>query len=172
MEIEQIEAALRALGRYTGDGGVGEHVLEAERLGVDPDGYQYLLTNVLLGAAQREAIDSDPSRMTRELIIGSYQQQLVGAGVLDDDQGIRELLIWQALRLWGLLRVLANRPEGKFDHPSLYAAECAINAARLLLTDATMKLHPDIQDCISSPEWAEVAGSLTEAQKIVQDLRQ
>lgn len=165
--VQRVTSALALLGRYTGDNNPGEHDLEAARLGVSPAGYRHLLTSVLLGAAQREAMDSDPGDMTVDQLTGSYQQQLIGAGVVDDDNGIRMLLIWQALRLWGVLRLLETRPG--FDHPSQTAAAQALHAVRLLLTDAALKR--DLGDSIDDQEWTEVRDCLVEALHVVDDLR-
>lgn len=108
--VEQLAAAMAALGFYTGTNAPGGHEDEARRLG-GPEAYRLRLVNALLGAVQTEALLAETTQVTGEQRAGAYRQQLVTAGVEEDPDKLMEFLRWQVLRATGPLREIAQRPE-------------------------------------------------------------
>lgn len=121
--VEQLAAAMDALGLYTGSNDPGEHAGEALRLG-GADAYRMRLVNALLGAVQTEAILAETIEVDGERRAAAYRQQLVTAGVEDDPDKLMEFLRWQVLRATTPLREIAQRPEaGPVPVAAAHAAE-------------------------------------------------
>jgi hypothetical protein len=121
--VEQLAAAMDALGFYTGSNDPSEHAAEALRLG-GADVYRMRLVNALLGAVQTEAILAETIEVDGERRAAAYRQQLVTAGVEEDPDKLMEFLRWQVLRATMPLREIARRPEaGPIPVAAAHAAE-------------------------------------------------
>lgn len=121
--VEQVAAAMDALGFYVGSNDPGEHAAEALRLG-GPGAYRMRLVNALLGAVQTEAILAETIEVDGEGRAAAYRQQLVTAGVEEDPDKLMEFLRWQVLRATTPLREIARRPEaGPIPLAAAHAAE-------------------------------------------------
>jgi hypothetical protein len=111
---EQLAAALMALGAYTGTGDAAEHAAEAKRLGAKV--YRMQLANALLGAAQVEALLCEQLGVSDAKMRAARRQQLLLGGVMDpgseapNPAKLAEFLRWQALRVGGPLREIAQDP--------------------------------------------------------------
>jgi Family of unknown function (DUF6245) len=122
--VEQLAAAMAALGVYNGDNTAAEHDAEATRLGAGPNAYRFWLVNALLGAVQTEVILSDTTGITSQQMAAAYRQQLVTAGVADDPVRTVGFLRWEILRVWGPLREIAqNRQVGPLPLAAAHAAD-------------------------------------------------
>ncbi|MFE4263461.1 DUF6245 family protein [Streptomyces sp. NPDC056883] len=128
--VEQIAAALTALGAYAGDNTPAEHKDEAARLG-GPDVYRALLANSLLGVVQGQAILAEGVSLDHEQQLAVWEEQLrvAGAGV-DHPAQRAEFLRWEALRIGTPLRLMAQHPE---TGPVPVAAAHAATALQALL---------------------------------------
>jgi hypothetical protein len=121
--VEQLAAAMDALGFYSGSNDPREHAPEALRLG-GADAYRLRLVNALLGAVQTEAILAETIEVDGERRAAAYRQQLVTAGVEEDPDKLMEFLRWQVLRATAPLREIARRPEaGPIPLAAAHAAE-------------------------------------------------
>lgn len=119
--VEQLAAAMDALGFYTGSNDPSEHAAEALRLG-GADVYRMRLVNALLGAVQTEAILAETIEVDGERRAAAYRQQLVTAE--EDPDKLMEFLRWQVLRATTPLREIARRPEaGPIPVAAAHAAE-------------------------------------------------
>ncbi|MFF5210510.1 DUF6245 family protein [Streptosporangium sp. NPDC000396] len=107
--VVQLGEALAALGLYDGAGTVAEHTVEAARLGGDGP-YRARLANALLGAVQVEAILAESFAADADDLAAAHHQQLATAGVADDPEKLVGFLRWQALRVAGPLRLIAQDP--------------------------------------------------------------
>ncbi|GAA4224811.1 hypothetical protein FHR32_006845 [Streptosporangium album] len=105
----QLAAALAALGLYGGTNTAAEHAAEALRLG-GPEPYRMQLANALLGAVQVEAMLAESAATRPEDLAAAHHQQLATAGVADDVEKLAGFLRWQALRVAGPLRLVAQDP--------------------------------------------------------------
>ena len=81
--VEQIGAALAALGLYDGCNTAAEHAAEAARLG-GTDAYRVRIVNALLGAVQTQAMLADAVELDEEARHAAWREQLMSAGVWDD----------------------------------------------------------------------------------------
>jgi hypothetical protein len=121
--VEQIGAALAALGCYDGSNTVGEHAAEAARLG-GADAYRVRLVNALLGAAQTQAMLADAVELDEETRHAAWREQLISAGAWDDPVLRVGFLRWQVLRAGTPLRMIAQNPEtGPIPVAAAHAAE-------------------------------------------------
>lgn len=113
---EQLATALVALGAYAPEGNTpAEHAAAAARLG--PEVYVLRLANVLLGAAQAEAVLAEQQGgIDADLRGAAHREQLRTGGVLDpgsdvpDPHKLAEFLRYQILRVAGPLREIAQDP--------------------------------------------------------------
>ncbi len=127
--VEQIAAAMAALGLYDGANTAAEHAAEAARLG-GVEAYRLRMVNALLGMAQAEAVlaegivDDDTARHA------AWEQQLVSAGVADDAVRRIGFVRWQVLRAGLPLRLIAQHPE---TGPIPVAAAHAVTGLHTLL---------------------------------------
>ena len=142
---EQLVAALVALGAYSGKGDAAEHAAEAERLGADV--YRVQLANALLGCAQVEALLCEQLGLKGDKLRAAHRQQLLSGGVMDpgsevpNPEKLAEFLRWQALRVGGPLREIAQDPST--GPVPLAAAHAADGLQRLLGVIAAGQV-PDI----------------------------
>ncbi len=121
--VEQLAAAMTALGMYHGANTAVEHAAEAARLG-GADAYRVRLANALLGAAQTEAMLADSVPLSREARFAAWEQQLGAAGAADDPAKRIGFIQWQVLRAAGPLRLIAqNRGAGPIPLAAAHAAE-------------------------------------------------
>lgn len=134
-DVEQLVGAMMALGLYSGTNTTAEHAAEIERFG--PDGYRMRLVNVLLGAVQAETFWSEQlAGDDLQMMRAAHAEQLRGAGVMargSDDlhlPTLMEFLRWQAVRLCGPLREVAQNPSN--GPIPLAAAHAADGLQRLL----------------------------------------
>ncbi|MGW4412397.1 DUF6245 family protein [Nonomuraea sp. NPDC004702] len=120
--VQQLAAALAALGMYNGDGSQAEHEAEQARLGQRR--YQLRLANALLGAAQIEAMLAETLADGEVDLAEAHDQQLVTAGVNDDPIKLTGFLQWQTLRVAGPLRLIAQDPStGPIPLAAAHAAD-------------------------------------------------
>lgn len=121
--VQQLVAAMMALGNYTGNGNEAEHQAEAERLG-GMDMYRMFLSNALLGCVETEAMLNESVSGTFEQLRGAHQQSLIAARVFDDPGKLLGFLRWRTLRIEGPLREIAQRQEvGPLPLAAAHAAE-------------------------------------------------
>lgn len=119
---QQLAAAMTALGVYTGTNTGAEHAQEAARWGAN--GYQLRLVNALLGAVQVEAMLTETLADGAVELAAAHRQQLDTAGVGDDPEKLVGFLQWQALRVSGPLRLVAQDPAtGPIPLAAAHAAE-------------------------------------------------
>ncbi|MER5625099.1 DUF6245 family protein [Streptosporangium sp. NPDC002544] len=119
----QLGAAMAALGLYDGTNTAAEHAAEAARLGGDGP-YRMRLANALLGAVQVEAMLVESAATGPEDLAAAHRQQLVTAGVADDPDQLTGFLPWQALRVAGPLRLVAqDASTGPIPVAAAHAAE-------------------------------------------------
>lgn len=86
--VEQLAAAMAALGLYTGHNTPEEHAEEAERLS-GRDVYRLRLANALLGGVQIEALLGETRGVTDEQRAAAHREQLLIAGVVEDPAKLR-----------------------------------------------------------------------------------
>ncbi|MER5624286.1 DUF6245 family protein [Streptosporangium sp. NPDC002544] len=99
------------------------HASEAARLG-GPEPYRMQLANALLGAVQVEAMLAESAVTGTEDLAAAHREQLVTAGVADDPDKLVGFLRWQALRVAGPLRLVAQDPAtGPIPLAAAHAAE-------------------------------------------------
>jgi hypothetical protein len=127
--VEQLAAAMAALGLYTGHNTPEEHAEEAERLG-GRDVYRLRLANALLGGVQIEALLGETRGVTDEQRAAAHREQLLIAGVVEDPAKLLEFLRWQTLRVAGPLREIAQNDQ--VGPIPLAAAHTAEGLQRLL----------------------------------------
>ncbi|MEU0484155.1 DUF6245 family protein [Streptosporangium sp. NPDC006013] len=138
---QQLGTALAALGLYGGTNTAAEHAAEAARLG-GPDPYRMRLANALLGAVQVEAMLAETSAADAEGLAAAHHEQLVTAGVADDAEKLVGFLRWQALRVSGPLRLIAQDPA---TGPIPLAAAHAAEGLQRLLGVAGAGQVPDVE---------------------------
>ncbi|MBK3640122.1 DUF6245 family protein [Streptomyces sp. MBT33] len=121
--VEQIAAAMAALGLYDGENTAEEHAEEAARLG-GPDAYRVRMVNALLGVVQAEAAMADGVKLDEEAHHVAWEEQLKAAGAgLDDPVRRLEFIRWQVLRAGTPLRLMAqNREAGPIPLAAAHAA--------------------------------------------------
>uniref|UniRef100_UPI003F491E8A DUF6245 family protein n=1 Tax=Sphaerisporangium sp. CA-236357 TaxID=3240030 RepID=UPI003F491E8A len=120
---EQLGAALAALGLYDGTGTTAEHAAEAARHGGEGP-YRVRLANALLGAVQIEAMLAETVAAGEQDLAAAHHEQLATAGVADDPEKLVGFLRWQALRVSGPLRLIAQDPStGPIPLAAAHAAE-------------------------------------------------
>lgn len=121
--VEQIAAAMAALGLYDGENAPEEHAEEAARLG-GPDAYRVRMVNALLGVVQSEAAVADAVKLGDDARHAAWEEQLKAAGAGLDDPGRRvEFVRWQVLRAGTPLRLMAqNREVGPIPLAAAHAA--------------------------------------------------
>lgn len=127
--IEQIVAAMVALGKYSGQNTDQEHTKEAKRLG-GTNAYQARLTNALLGIVEVDAMLADGSGLSEGQMQAAHRQSLQSAGVEDQPGKLLNFLRWRALRVAGPLREMAQNEEAG---PLPLAAAHAIEGLQMLL---------------------------------------
>ncbi|MFE9254124.1 DUF6245 family protein [Streptomyces sp. NPDC006879] len=121
--VEQVAAAMAALGLYDGENTPSEHAEEAARLG-GTDAYRVRMVNALLGVVQAEAAMADAVKLNDEHRHAAWEEQLKAAGaVLDDPVRRLEFIRWQVLRAGTPLRLMAqNREVGPIPLAAAHAA--------------------------------------------------
>jgi Family of unknown function (DUF6245) len=120
--VEQIAAAMVALGFYCGKNTPEEHAEEAARLG-GPDAYRVRMLNALLGMVQAETVMADAVTLGDDARQAAWEEQLRAAGAgLDNPVRRVEFLRWQVLRAGTPLRLMAqNREVGPIPLAAAYA---------------------------------------------------
>ncbi|MCP3818698.1 hypothetical protein NLX86_11395 [Streptomyces sp. A3M-1-3] len=109
--VEQIAAAMAALGCYHGANTSEEHAAEAARLG-GPQAYRVRLVNALLGGVQAEAVVADSIPLDDEAHHAAWEEQLNASGASLDEPARRvEFIRWQVLRAGTPLRLMAQHQE-------------------------------------------------------------
>jgi hypothetical protein len=137
----QLGAAMAALGMYDGTNTAAEHAAEAARLGGDGP-YRMQLANALLGAVQIEAMLTETAATSAEDLAAAHRQQLATAGVADDVEKLAAFLRWQALRVAGPLKIVAQDPA---TGPIPLAAAHAAEGLQKLLGIAGTGQVPDVE---------------------------
>ncbi|MFD8780899.1 DUF6245 family protein [Kitasatospora sp. NPDC059599] len=127
--VEQIGAALAALGVYEGDNTPAEHAERAAQFG-SPDIYRLRLLNTLLGAVQGQAKLADEAEEDGEDLFTAWLEQLRGAGTWEDSARQISFLGWQVRRVGIPLFLLANDPD---TGPIVDAAAQAAEALHIML---------------------------------------
>lgn len=127
--VEQIGAALAALGVYEGDNTPAEHAERAAQSG-SPDIYRLRLLNTLLGAVQGQAKLADDVHEDGEDLFTAWLEQLKGAGTWDDPARQISFLGWQVRRVGIPLFLLANDPD---TGPIVEAAAQSAEALHIML---------------------------------------
>jgi hypothetical protein len=113
--VEQIAAAMAALGLYDGENTPEEHAAEAARLGGE-DAYRVRMVNALLGVVQAEAAMADVVRIDPDAHVAAWEEQLKAAGAgLDDPERRVEFLRWQVLRAGTPGPGDGDQPRGRAD---------------------------------------------------------
>jgi hypothetical protein len=121
--VEQIGAALAALGLYDGSNTACEHAAEAARLG-RTEAYRVRLVNARLGAVQTQAMLADAVDLDEQARYASWREQLLSAGAFDDPVVRVGFLRWEVLRAGMPLRLIAQDPEtGPIPVAAAHAAE-------------------------------------------------
>ncbi|MBV9141546.1 MAG: hypothetical protein JO115_11610 [Pseudonocardiales bacterium] len=121
--VEQVGAALAALGLYDGSNTSSEHTAEAARLG-GTDAYRVRMVNALLGAVQTQAMLADAVGLDEEARHAARREQLTSAGAFDDPAVRVGFIRWQVLRAGIPLRLIAQNPEtGPIPVAAAHAAE-------------------------------------------------
>ena len=122
--VEQVAAAMAALGAYTGNNTSAEHAAEAARLG-GADAYRVRLVNALLGVVQAQAVLADAVPLDEQARDAAWEEHLRSAGAGPDEVAARlELIRWQVLRSATPLRQMArNRQAGPIPLAAAHAAE-------------------------------------------------
>jgi Family of unknown function (DUF6245) len=109
--VEQIAAAMAALGFYRGKNTPEEHAEEAARLG-GPDSYRVRMVNALLGTVQAQTAMADTVKLGNQARHAAWEEQLKAAGAgLDNPLQRVEFLRWQVLRASTPLRLMAQNQE-------------------------------------------------------------
>ncbi|MFB7470463.1 DUF6245 family protein [Kitasatospora sp. NPDC056184] len=127
--VEQIGAALAALGAYEGTNTPAEHAERAARFD-SPEIYRLHLLNTLLGTVQAQAKLDDDVRVDGEELFTVWLEQLKGAGTWEDPAKQVSLLGWQVRRVGVPLFVLAQDPD---TGPIVDASANAAEALHILL---------------------------------------
>ena len=123
--VEQLAAAMAALGMYHGANTAVEHAAEAARLG-GADAYRVRLANALLGAAQTAALPADSVPLSRDARFAAWEQQLDTVGASDDPAKRIGFVQWQGLRAGTPPRLIAQNPEaGSVPLAAAHAAAAA-----------------------------------------------
>lgn len=110
--VEQVAAAMAALGLYDGENTTAEHVEEAARRG-GADAYRVRMVNALLGGVQAEALMADTVELNDDARHAAWEERptAAGSGLLDDNPVARvEFIRWQVLRAATPLRLMAQNP--------------------------------------------------------------
>lgn len=121
--VQQLAAAMTALGMYHGENSDLEHAKEAKRLG-GKDAYQARLTNALLGIVEVDAMLADGSGLSEAAMQAAHRQALQSAGTDESPAKLLNFLRWRALRVGGPLREIAQNTEaGPLPLAAAHAAE-------------------------------------------------
>jgi hypothetical protein len=162
--VEQVAAAMAALGLYSGENTPEEHVQEAARLG-GADAYRVRMVNALLGVVQAEAAMADGVKLDEEAHHAAWEEQLTAAGAGVDDPVRRlEFIRWQVLRAGTPLRLMAQN-HGAGPIP-LAAAHAATGLHTLLGVIAASQDAVAVGDVDTL---AAQAGQLQEAREALQN---
>ncbi|MEV4246705.1 DUF6245 family protein [Streptosporangium canum] len=137
----RLGAAMAALGLYGGTNTAADHAGEAARLGGEGP-YRMRLANALLGAVQVEAMLAESAATGPEDLAAAHHQQLATAGVVDDVEKLAAFLRWQALRVAGPLKLVAQDPS---TGPIPLAAAHAAEGLQKLLGVAGAGQVPDVE---------------------------
>jgi hypothetical protein len=121
--VEQVAAAMAALGLYDGENTPEEHAEEAARLG-GADAYRVRMVNALLGVVQSEAVVADSVHLDEEAHLAAWEEQFKAAGAgLDDPVRRMEFIRWQVPQAATPLREVAqNREVGPIPLAAAHAA--------------------------------------------------
>lgn len=162
--VEQLAAAMAALGLYHGHNTPDEHAEEAARLG-GVDAYRVRMVNALLGVVQAEAVMADGVTISDEARHAAWEEQLSSAGAgLDDPVKRVEFIRWQVLRAGTPLRLMAqNREVG----PIPLAAAHAVTGLHLLLGVIAASQHAVATGDVDT--LAAQAGQLTAARQALEN---
>lgn len=121
--VEQLIAAMTALGMYTGKNSDNEHQTEAQSLG-GMDVYQMFLANALLGMVETNAMLADSTGTATNKIMEAHRQALIAAGAEEDSWKLLQFLRWRVLRVNGSLREIAQNVEvGPLPLAAAHASE-------------------------------------------------
>lgn len=126
--VQQIAAALGALGAYEGENTPAEHAGRSAGLGADV--YRLRLLNTLLGAVQKQAQFADETREDSEELFSAWGEQLKAAVDPEDAAKQMGFLGWQVRRAGVPLYSVAQDPEAG---PGVVAASRAGEALHTLL---------------------------------------
>lgn len=157
--VQQLAAALIALGRYTGENSDAEHMAEARSVG-GMNAYRMLLANALLGSVEVDAMLSDSVGVEASQMQAGHRQALKSAGVEDDLAKLLHFLRWRTLRVEGPLRELAQQME---VGPLPLAAAHAAEGLQLLL--GICAAGQDIQRDLETVSPDEMTADLKEARE-------
>ncbi|MFH7600242.1 DUF6245 family protein [Streptomyces racemochromogenes] len=127
--VEQIGAALAALGLYDGDNTPAEHARNAAAF-ARPELYRLRLLNTLLGAVQGQTQLADEAEEDGEDLFTAWFEQLKAAGVWDAPAKQMDFLGWQVRRVGVPLYMIAQDPDAG---PLVLAASRAGEATHTLL---------------------------------------
>jgi hypothetical protein len=107
--VEQVAAAMAALGLYSGENTPAEHAEEAARLG-GADAYWVRMVNALLGVVQAEVVKAEgTAELDDDARHVAWEEQLKAAGAgLEDPARRVEFIRWQVLRAGTPLRLMAQ----------------------------------------------------------------
>ena len=121
--VQQLAAAMAALGMYHGDNSDLEHAKEAKRLG-GKDAYQARLVNALLGVVEVDAMLADGSELSEADMRAAHQQALQSAGADESPAKLLNFLRWRTLRVGGSLREMVQDTQtGPLPLATAHAAE-------------------------------------------------
>lgn len=144
--VQQLAAAMAALGMYDGANTLGEHAEEARRLG-GPAAYRMRLANALLGAVQTEVVLLESTTaVSHEELRAAHRQQLITAGAQDDPAKLMLFLRWQVLRASTPLREIAQDEEAG---PIALAAAHAADALHQLLGIVASGQNATVDDALT-----------------------
>ncbi|GAA0314266.1 hypothetical protein GCM10010302_61770 [Streptomyces polychromogenes] len=109
MTVEQICAALAALGLYDGENTPEEHARRAAEF-AGPEIYRLRLLSTLLGAVQGRTKLADEAAEDGEDLFTAWFEQLKAAGVWDEPAKQMDFLSWQVRRVGVPLYMVAQDP--------------------------------------------------------------
>ncbi|WP_327675442.1 DUF6245 family protein [Kitasatospora sp. NBC_00458] len=120
--VQQIGAALAALGRYEGNNTAAEHADYAAQFS-HPDIYRVRLINALLGFVQKEAMLADEVEPDAENPMAALGEQLKSADAWELSPQV-DFIRWQVERASIPLQLIASdRNSGPLPVAAVYAAE-------------------------------------------------
>lgn len=162
--VEQLAAAMAALGMYDGANTTAEHDAEAARLG-GADAYRVRLANALLGAAQVEAMTADSVGLDHDTRMATWEQQLITAGASDDAARRIGFIQWQVLRAATPLRLIAQHPEtGPIPLAAAHAADGLQTLLGVIAASQTAVADGDVDTLTAqAPQLRKAREALTTA---------